>query len=72
MGDPSVLFWLGAFVVIAFVDLVAIMNLAQRQESEYPADVGTGHRAVAGNRFGHLGICRPTRHAKTTHFPGTK
>ena len=33
MGDPSVLFWLGAFVVIAFVDLVAIMNLWRSDKS---------------------------------------
>lgn len=33
MGDPSLLFWLGAFVVIAFVDLVAIMNLWRSDKS---------------------------------------
>ncbi|KAB0550675.1 hypothetical protein F7R01_05525 [Pseudomonas argentinensis] len=33
MGDPSLLFWLGAFVVIAFVDLVTIMNLWRSEKS---------------------------------------
>lgn len=33
MGDPSVYFWLGAIVVIAFVDFVAIMNLWRSEKS---------------------------------------
>lgn len=33
MNDPSLYFWLGAFVVIAFTDLVAIMNLWRSDKS---------------------------------------
>ncbi|UCJ16224.1 PLD nuclease N-terminal domain-containing protein [Pseudomonas sp. MM211] len=33
MNDPSLYFWLGAIVVIAFIDLVAIMNLWRSDKS---------------------------------------
>jgi len=33
MGDPTLLFWLGAFIVITFVDLMAILNLWRSEKS---------------------------------------
>lgn len=33
MSDPTLIFWLGAFVVIAFIDLVTVMNLWRSEKS---------------------------------------